>query len=65
MSDHFSDNDSHYGKNDIMSDLNDMHINIIETTGAIQLPHTTRRTVFSSNRNNVTTALNEKNVQRF
>uniref|UniRef100_M1DYK4 Uncharacterized protein n=1 Tax=Solanum tuberosum TaxID=4113 RepID=M1DYK4_SOLTU len=46
MSDHGSDNDSHYGQNDNMGDLNDMSINVIYTTGAIQIPHTTGRFVF-------------------
>uniref|UniRef100_M1DC91 Uncharacterized protein n=1 Tax=Solanum tuberosum TaxID=4113 RepID=M1DC91_SOLTU len=36
MNDHGSDNDSHYGQNDNMVDLNDMHMNIIQTAGAIQ-----------------------------
>jgi len=30
MSDHGSDNNSHYGQNDNMVNLNDMHVNIFK-----------------------------------
>uniref|UniRef100_M1DNG5 Uncharacterized protein n=1 Tax=Solanum tuberosum TaxID=4113 RepID=M1DNG5_SOLTU len=50
ISDDGSDNGSHYGKKYNTSDLNDMQMNVIQTTGAIWIPPTTRRAVFHSTR---------------
>lgn len=41
-----SDDASHYGKNDQMGDMNDMHMNVIESNGAIEFPPTTWRATF-------------------
>jgi len=46
MSDHRSDNDSHFGQNGNIDDLNNMHMNVIQTTRAIRIPPTTGRVVF-------------------
>ena len=46
MSDYGSENDSHYGQNDNISDLNDTRMNIVQTMGAIRIPSTTERDVF-------------------
>jgi len=46
MSDHGRDNDSHYGKNDNMGDVNYMHMIVIAINGAIWLPHILGRAVF-------------------
>jgi len=35
MSDHESDNDSHYGQNENVGDLNGIHINVVHITGVI------------------------------
>uniref|UniRef100_M1DAA8 Uncharacterized protein n=1 Tax=Solanum tuberosum TaxID=4113 RepID=M1DAA8_SOLTU len=43
---HGSDNDSHHGQNDNMGDLKDMHVNIVQTTGAIWITLTIGREVF-------------------
>uniref|UniRef100_M1DBE2 Uncharacterized protein n=1 Tax=Solanum tuberosum TaxID=4113 RepID=M1DBE2_SOLTU len=46
MSKNWSDDASHYGQNDYMGDMNAMHVNVVESTGRIQLPPTTGRVVF-------------------
>jgi len=38
MSDHGIDNDSNYGQNENMGGLNDMHMNVIQTTRDFLLP---------------------------
>lgn len=46
MRDQGSDNYTHYVQNDNMGYLNDMHINIFQTMGAIMLPPTAGRMIF-------------------
>jgi len=46
MSDHGSDNDNHNGQNKNMGDLNDMHVDIFQITGAMWIPPITRTVVF-------------------
>lgn len=46
MSDHGSDSDSHYGPNENMDEINDMHMNVIATIWAIQLLPTIGRVMF-------------------
>ncbi|WMV13545.1 hypothetical protein MTR67_006937 [Solanum verrucosum] len=46
MIDHVSYNDCHYGKIYNMDDFNDMHVNIVQTTRAIQIPPITGRDRF-------------------
>jgi len=46
MSDNGSDDSSHYMHEDQMGDVNDMHMNVIATNGAIRLSPTTGRAMF-------------------